>query len=533
MALGADGGTGVPTWRVEDWAYLAEGNLHVVLRFAGTHPGWRGRVLRVRKRSLKAVVPLCVSVTFARTVMARLLGSEYVDGGRLVQLPVAFAAGLAELIALEPRRPARRRQECLGLDTSCADAVLMADLTQPARLTCSRARDDSALSAEPSAICVEIKPKSGLVPPAVGAGHQRCCRFCRHQSLKQAQGKVRRQSQYCPVALFAARQSCALRVSQSVRGLLATPQNNFRVFQVDGQLLYGEDKPSPVKSASCHGAITPCPNISAIEAEGTRPRPKRACLGASGWPQCAALEWHQRSAWLDSVLQPFSSATHGGRDAFVQLLTGLIISERRLLDRLYQVQSMDPGIHRLVQLVEECSTGTGVAGVVADQCPPAVRQLLLDFALATTAKDVSIMITLQTVSPQMGHWIQERLPAHDERGSRLLVHPASRLQYLDLAMAPVRLRGGVRDGKLAGSLTYRITVCDLDQKVGGRVHPCIVARIAQQVGHYALRPVQMLLFFNPGIACRVRPRTCHIMPASTMLSTTVLLMAQARVLRRA
>ena len=59
--------------------------------------------------------------------------------------------------------------------------------------------------------CVELKPKCGFVPslsPFVCAAHaikRRVCRFCLHQRLKHAQGKLKGGplSRYCPQELFA------------------------------------------------------------------------------------------------------------------------------------------------------------------------------------------------------------------------------------------------------------------------------------------------------------------------------------------
>eukprot|EP01044_Picomonas_judraskeda_P040152 COSAG03_NODE_19575_length_334_cov_0.651064_1_plen_104_part_10 len=90
-------------WVASDWAYLSEGNLHMVFNFVGsglwpTRP--RGHVLRLRKCSEKPHVPsVRESFAFAEVVMKRHLGQEYVDTGTLVTLPASFVRELARITA--------------------------------------------------------------------------------------------------------------------------------------------------------------------------------------------------------------------------------------------------------------------------------------------------------------------------------------------------------------------------------------------------------------------------------------------------
>ena len=220
----------------------------------GGRPQLAGRVLRLRKGSTKQGQPSVRECSvFASHVMRTHLGAEFVDPQHLVPLPPDFLAAMATAVAEEPRRPPHRSRGT-GLDTTCTEGVLLRDLTQAPPPGCWL--DDGSAQGQgprygrgrqPRTICVEIKPKwylppplptaatllpdvacargSGLLPPRQAmegqgqAGEERC-RFCQHQALKLAQGKVGCASRYCPLALYGARGGDALRVSDAIRGLL-------------------------------------------------------------------------------------------------------------------------------------------------------------------------------------------------------------------------------------------------------------------------------------------------------------------------
>lgn len=447
---------GACPWRAVDWKYLGEGNLHIVLSFRGNRPKWRGQVLRLRKITTKSVASLRECVVFARAVIGELLGAQYTAPARLVRLPQSFVQAVASYLASEVARPVHRRN--VGLDISCLDAVLLPDLTLPKLPAWARAADDADSEPTGAALCVEIKPKCGVAHPAASYAGQRapCCRFCQHQALKLLQGKVRWRSRYCPLRLFSAREGRALQVNDAIRGLFATPQNNLRVFEPKGALAYGEELPG----------------------EAT------ACKGREQWTQRdreqqdpgqqQTRELRRRSAQLNTVCRAFSpsgSAALSGADTLVLLLTEVILSERLLFERLYHVQLKDRlGAKRLAQLVAQGSASdtadsmSAFAKCCSDQ---SLRALLSDFALATTAKDVSLMISVQPVTPRMALQLRigSRLVLRDRNSPRLLINPASRLEYLDLATRLAELRAGKRGGMLGGSLLYSITVCDLDPKV--------------------------------------------------------------------
>ena len=461
-------GTAVPAaaplattqWQASDWAYLSEGNLHVVfghVRGGTRSPQLRGRVLRLRKCSDKPHLPsVSESAAFAVGVMQRRLGRKYVDAGQLVALPPGFVSELAELMAVEPRRPAHRRNST-GLNTGCLEGLLLRDLTQPRALAFGwRTVDDSVLPSrrssgaagpaegEPEAICVEIKAKCGLLPPGSSS-----CRFCQHQALKLSQGKVSTESGYCPLLLYGgARERDSLRLSDALVGLIGTPQNNFRVFGAGAALLYGESLPEP------------------------EPEPD---------PQ--GRDW-RRVAWLGetcSTLYPNAGRQLGVTTprmvaaaavlALVRDLSALLIRERAVLQRLVSLQALDSlGVGALTARVEKAEKEG------RELIAPDLGGLLGGFATATTAKDVSLMITLQQVSAEQSRRSlcdsasersgdllsaarssgQTQQDAHAWPGDRVLGGGRDEPEWLDLAMdlAPP---GGRK-------WAYTLTVCDLDPK---------------------------------------------------------------------
>jgi hypothetical protein len=250
--------------RVCDWTYKAEGAANVVWSYAGDEWPLQGAILRLAKRkhkhpherepgvgeSLQTTDPL----EHVRVCMRPILGAEFVIPGERVAVEAEFVRAMAVRLAEQSAlRPLRRHED--ELDVSLCHAVVMRDHTQ----LCVPGTEDPTCTVGEVTFCVELKPKSGKIPPP-GAP----CRYCAHQVLKaceleglcapeRASGEglgypalseqqllaaARHVSRYCPLDLYSCEEQ---RMLAALHALVKSPQNNLRLF-VNGQLACsGED----------------------------------------------------------------------------------------------------------------------------------------------------------------------------------------------------------------------------------------------------------------------------------------------------
>ncbi|KDO31080.1 hypothetical protein SPRG_19601 [Saprolegnia parasitica CBS 223.65] len=195
-----------------EWAYVAEGGANVVFRYTGpsTSP-LHGHVLRIRKAGVRGATPSDI-VAFASTHVPLGSAVTYAQVAQAIDVAPAFLDAMnASLAAAD--RPLHRQASQLNLEMRTV--LLLPNVAFDAK----------------GAFSVEIKPKFGKVFDAhddVHASKRRACRFCMHQQLKLAEGKVDAVSTYCPIMLFA-RDT----MDDALDELLATPQNNLRLFPND------------------------------------------------------------------------------------------------------------------------------------------------------------------------------------------------------------------------------------------------------------------------------------------------------------
>lgn len=166
----------------DDWEFKSEGNLNVVFTYVGRAGALMGKVLRVQKLSTDGVAldetgtdfpgwwpadPL----TFASSVLAPLLPG-FVLPAQYVEISESFLNRLQEILAGSPKRSGSR----LGrINSRARRVVLMRDLT--AGPVCT-------VSTSGSVLCVELKPKWGVLPqPGAGGSdpRSRWSRHCMHQ----------------------------------------------------------------------------------------------------------------------------------------------------------------------------------------------------------------------------------------------------------------------------------------------------------------------------------------------------------------
>lgn len=233
------------TLRACDWVYFAEGANNCVLRYVGDDPSLRHKVLRLKKRAVKGT-SVAVSTTtprqeleFVLRSMVPLLG-DLVKAGSLVDLNRDFLCDVSERVWGD--RPHKRRSRA-EIDCDAAHGVLLAD-------ACFLYEDRQRGEGD-DVLCVELKPKWGLMPPEPIAGPRsslpplRLCRFCSHKQLKVAIGEQAIPGSFCPLDLFSGVSS---RISSALGSLLRERQSNLK--------LYASGEPVDVESPRIAGLLS-------------------------------------------------------------------------------------------------------------------------------------------------------------------------------------------------------------------------------------------------------------------------------------
>eukprot|EP01029_Cantina_marsupialis_P001936 TRINITY_DN11759_c0_g1_i1.p1 TRINITY_DN11759_c0_g1~~TRINITY_DN11759_c0_g1_i1.p1 ORF type:complete len:419 (-),score=101.73 TRINITY_DN11759_c0_g1_i1:142-1398(-) len=208
-----------------DWEYLAEGQMNVIFKYIGGDKSLFGCILRVRKATMGFEGDLDDSYVehtwnYVKEMVEPLFGPSLMHCGIPVTVEREVLEGLQHVLDTTEERPTARRDCGLHLDHPML--VLMKD--------CSRTSSESG-------IAVELKPKWGMVPSKLATVNpikRSVCRFCMHQQLKLAQGKIESLSHYCPMRLFS---DDEFKIQNAINSLLENPQNNIRVLQ-HGQILF-------------------------------------------------------------------------------------------------------------------------------------------------------------------------------------------------------------------------------------------------------------------------------------------------------
>lgn len=358
---------------LSSWEYKAEGNINVVLTYLGSHPLLVGRILRLAKCKSAPPSPAAAPaitttdpLTFAHSTILPMIGKEYVTPGSRVTVSSTFLESIQCLLNESPTRPSHRQGR---VDTLKGHVILMWDRTM---LVDPASGVSQALS--PS-FCVELKPKWGLLPQP-GAPptdvRARVCRFCMHQVLKVSEGKEATVSHYCPIDLFSRTPDG---VGRALNSLVATPQNNLRVFE-DGRRLF-----------------------NATSAPDGDPATQRRTLN---------------SLLLPSV---FGSAHDSDPSLpFLKLLQGILCVDP-VLDVVRSGQSLDTeGIavvkERFDRLVSEMGSVERVVDLLQDR--EATRldiQAIQRFLVAATIKDSSLLVAFKLIAVT-DDFSPDSLPAH-------------------------------------------------------------------------------------------------------------------------
>jgi len=222
----------------------------------------------------------------------------------------------------------------------------------------------------------------GHMPPR-NSPHPHVCNFCLKQHHKLASGLVKFPSKYCPLDLFS---GDSQRMMFAVEALLASPQNNLRIFR-DGRLMHDEDsvynKASTDFLRSMFGDPDLLPRllIAALSDDGAKPLPS---LSAKPLPSLS-----NDISCPDRTARPHCCTKSA-------LPAGSILGSVLRLQK--QSQLSDEEAETTLELLLEGGWDlAGLQAVVSDRPGPEdcdkVR-LLRDYMLSVTAKDLSIILTV-------------------------------------------------------------------------------------------------------------------------------------------
>mmetsp|Transcript_8718 Transcript_8718/g.18555 ORF Transcript_8718/g.18555 Transcript_8718/m.18555 type:complete len:584 (-) Transcript_8718:244-1995(-) len=449
----------------DQWALHGEGNANVVLSYVGASPQLSGFVLRVSKRLKKqgspAKLQLSGDVAKSDTVPAQPATATHADSllNDLVEdaiwqgiLPAIASTGAAQQSISTVSRQTTYIQHHLGpilgeqyinvgvpvqLPPGAAKALRDVGFEAQDGQPCMLLRDQTSLKSvappagfEPCSlpVCVEIKPKSGVLPalrppgllprlPVTPAARLKAVvpRYPMHQLLKreakqgtQQQGSTDQQvdlsglSLYNPLDLFSREPKS---VERAVRALLDEPSNNLRIF-IDGKLVYG-GRPD----AESLSAVYDRPGLEGAGHVGVPASGAAARLP----PALAALEPTLRQVLTGEG----ASSSTSGVDLLVHILCEVLVREA-LLSNVQSAQKMDAlgveaALHMYNRLLSEVQKEQGSrAGSTAQQLQPAWPRVhpgwsdlwtrwprnrlvgeLRDYITSATAKDCGVMIAVQ------------------------------------------------------------------------------------------------------------------------------------------
>eukprot|EP00250_Pteridium_aquilinum_P011068 c19817_g1_i1 orf=550-1965(-) len=380
-----------------DWCYRGEGAANIVLAYQGSDPLLVGKVLRLKKialdaKHLKSSKVVCepgqlvlteeeqkvwadwpsvatamsletLIKAYTRDVMSPLLGSEHVDPGVLVRVSREFLETVA--CNVHHARPSSRANAS-QIDILSSSALLISDHS----VFWSLAGTEPKNIIFPS-ISVEIKPKCGFLPSsaliaAKNSIKKKVPRFTMHQILKLTEGQVKVLSHYSPLDLFSENLE---RINQAVHCLLDNPQNNLRVF-VGGTLISGSD-------------AEPANWQALTEAFGH----KNQADPVEALKELVAQSLYETNAIrnLLAVQKLDTLDIEGAIHAYYK------ICHRNPIEHLH-----GSTFNKLDESVEH-EAGTRSVEALDGMSLVECRRIVRDYLIAATAKDCSLMLTLQQV----------------------------------------------------------------------------------------------------------------------------------------
>ncbi|XP_037519974.1 inositol-pentakisphosphate 2-kinase [Rhipicephalus sanguineus] len=227
----------------ENCAFRGEGNANIVVTLKN-----EDRVLRLRKSAAftedtisligESLQKCHMEADFIENVMKPLFGSRFVHPPVLVRLTAENVRLINKAVHLE--RPLHRLKKNVK-EVATVGLLFPDHCTLPSHLR---------KYAEGPVISIEIKPKQGFLPsphdlPFEHKVRSSVCRFHLSQTSKVSKGRISSVSMYCPLDLFS---GCPKRMKSALRELLYHPQNNLRVFK-NKKLVFSEESRTNLEDA--------------------------------------------------------------------------------------------------------------------------------------------------------------------------------------------------------------------------------------------------------------------------------------------
>ncbi|KAL1198708.1 Inositol-pentakisphosphate 2-kinase [Cardamine amara subsp. amara] len=361
-----------------DWIYRGEGGANLVLAYAGSSPLFVGKVIRIQKARKNDKANGFVSVLtndeqllwkeneellsspnkevleqrYVKYVIIPLLGHKHVDAGIRVSVSKEFLESVDKKVTKQ--RPLWR-VNAANVDTSHDSALILND----------HSLFSQGISIGADCISVEIKPKCGFLPTSKFISEENMLkisvsRFKMHQILKLKYNEISEVSEYDPLDLFSGSKE---RVSEAIKALYSTPQNNFRVF-LNGSLILGG-------SGECTGRTSP-----------------------------------EIGYAFEDTLKGFIQSADGLRTkCFLQLVSDAVY-DSGVLHKLLEAQKLDKldtegAIHSYYDIINQpcpiCKESDPLEAYSSLHSLPLDESLKIvkDYLIAATAKDCSLMISFQ------------------------------------------------------------------------------------------------------------------------------------------
>lgn len=222
-----------------EWYYKGEGNANLVIALKNER-----KVVRLPKQEENENTQdarVKASLVYYEKVILPLFSEAYFQQPKLARIKKQQVDNLNKI--LRDVRPQFRRNKVIkpGYVTVFEDLSLLPSclITKVSSLT--RNVNEKVLDPTQSPVyCVELKPKQGWLAPADRKFEK--CSFCLNQYLKLLDNSIQSLSDYCPLDFFSGDKS---RMLNAINALLATPQNNVRIFQ-NGILVFGDRASSSI-----------------------------------------------------------------------------------------------------------------------------------------------------------------------------------------------------------------------------------------------------------------------------------------------